>query len=415
MNDIFVFFENFDMPAAAADFSDGNIGSIIYMNKKAREISHGEYKLSLENDDLPLLRQGEFLHRTSSNGEETFTTIIESDGKLLIFELKNAAEISYDADWANCAFCSAMQSEDPDESPMIMIKKVCSALCAEDIFIYEKDGKNNFILSHKYAENSEKPIRELSKAMCSAIAEELLSKKSILMTDNDAAAHFEQPLSDIPSERQSHSFAAIPIFDGGELCGFCCAENFPVCVCGNAHNTLETFCHAGLFIGSVLKWSSLFSQLKQMGLTDNLTGVGNRHAMNKLEESLETPVPLGLIYCDISGLKHINDTYGHNAGDEYIQGACGIMKKLFPINTLFRIGGDELLAVLKDVSETEVLEKTAALKAELAASSVAMAVGSSFGTADKDGFGKILREAEMQMYEDKTAYYKRVGRERRRF
>lgn len=411
MNDIFVFFENFDMPAAAADFSDGNIGSIIYMNKKAREISHGEYKLSLENDDLPLLRQGEFLHKTSPNGEETLATLIESDGKLLIFELKTAAEKTYGTDWANCAFFSAVQADDPCESPKIMIQKVCSSLGAEDIFIYEKYGESNFILSHKYAENSGKEIPELSREMCSAIADELLSKKYILLTADDTA-HSELPLSDILTERHLYSFAAIPIFDGNELCGFCCAENFPFCACGN---TLETFCRAGFFVCSCLKWSKLFLQLKQMGLTDNLTGVGNRHAMNKLEGSLETPIPLGLIYCDISGLKHINDTYGHNAGDEYIQNACGVLKKLFPVEVLFRIGGDELLVVLKDISESELNEKTAALKAELAESSVALAVGSSFGIADKNGFGKILREAEMQMYQDKTAYYKRVGRERRRF
>ena len=90
------------------------------------------------------------------------------------------------------------------------------------------------------------------------------------------------------------------------------------------------------------------------------------------------------------------------------------MKKIFRTEELFRIGGDELLAILKNTSETEVLEKTAALKSELEASSIAMAVGSSFGTADNSSMNKLLLEAETKMYKDKTAYYIRTGRERRR-
>ena len=91
------------------------------------------------------------------------------------------------------------------------------------------------------------------------------------------------------------------------------------------------------------------------------------------------------------------------------------MKRIFPSEKLFRIGGDELLAVLTDTSEAEVNEKTAALKSELERSSIAMAVGSAFGITDGGGMGRLLLEAETKMYCDKTDYYRRSGRERRRY
>ncbi len=307
-----------------------------------------------------------------------------------------------------------MQAEKPDDSPRIMLKKACEALNAERIFLYEKCGESGYVLSCEYSVNGSL-VSELSQEICAQTAAVLSSEKRLVIVNSGFAERYGQPLSDILSARGIHSFAAVPVYDGEDICGFCCAENFPVCVCGKTSEALEAFCSAGVFIGSCIKWGKLFDGLKKMGLTDNLTGIGNRHAMNMLEAELKEPAPLGLVFCDISGLKHINDTLGHCAGDEYIQNACEIMKRLFPSEKLFRIGGDELLAVLTNTSEAEVDEKTAALKSELERSSIAMAVGSAFGITDGGGMGRLLLEAETKMYRDKTDYYRRSGRERRRY
>lgn len=423
MNCILDFFENFDMPCAAAELSGGRT---VYMNKKARKTLTDGYKISLDEGEKALLRHGEFLHRTIQSevpdtSAEVQTTLIESDGKTLVFEIRTALTKPADGDlahgganWASCAFCCAMQAENPDDSPRIMLKKAREALSAVRIFLYEKDGENGYILSCEYSADGGL-VGELSAKLCVQINEVLSAEKRLVIVNSGFAERHGQPLSDILSVRGIHSFAAVPVYDGEDICGFCCAEDFPVCVCGKASEALEAFCSAGVFIGSCIKWGKLFDGLKKMGLTDNLTGIGNRHAMNMLEAELKTPAPLGLIFCDISGLKHINDTLGHCAGDEYIQNACGIMKRIFPSEKLFRIGGDELLAVLTDTSEAEVNEKTAALKSELERSSIAMAVGSAFGITDGGGMGRLLLEAETKMYCDKTDYYRRSGRERRRY
>lgn len=423
MNCILDFFENFDMPCAAAELSGGRT---VYMNKKARKTLTDEYKISLDESEKALLRHGEFLRRTikgeaPETAAEVQTTLIESDGKTLVFEIQTAlaspadGSSSHDsANWASCAFCCAMQAEKPDDSPRIMLKKACEALNAERIFLYEKCGESGYVLSCEYSVNGSL-VSELSQEICAQTAAVLSSEKRLVIVNSGFAERYGQPLSDILSARGIHSFAAVPVYDGEDICGFCCAENFPVCVCGKTSEALEAFCSAGVFIGSCIKWGKLFDGLKKMGLTDNLTGIGNRHAMNMLEAELKEPAPLGLVFCDISGLKHINDTLGHCAGDEYIQNACEIMKRLFPSEKLFRIGGDELLAVLTNTSEAEVDEKTAALKSELERSSIAMAVGSAFGITDGGGMGRLLLEAETKMYRDKTDYYRRSGRERRRY
>lgn len=426
MNCILEFFENFDMPAAAAELLSGKV---VYMNKKARKTANGDYKICLTEAERALLRHGEFLHRTvlrdSADTAEVQTTLIESDETILVFEIQTAlfrsaeccsahSDSSSRANWASYAFCCAMQAEDPDASPLIMLEKASKALCAERMFIYEK-AVGGYVLSYRYPVGGKADVKALSQELCSQISAVLSEKNRLIVKGDSFTEPCEQPLSDILTARGIDSFAAVPISDGEETIGFCCAEDFPVCTCDEASEALEEFCSAGIFFGSCLKWGRLFDELKKMGLTDNLTGIGNRHALENLRLTLKEPAPTGLVYCDISGLKHINDTLGHCAGDEYIRNACSIMKRFFPNENLFRIGGDELLAVLTDTSEAEVLEKTSALKSELERSSVAMAVGSAFGVTDGDGIDSLLHEAEKKMYKDKTDYYKRSGRERRRY
>ncbi len=87
---------------------------------------------------------------------------------------------------------------------------------------------------------------------------------------------------------------------------------------------------------------------------DGLTKLKNKNAYFTLEKELNDGIESGMIHefaivvVDINGLKHINDTYGHKAGDEYIQSASVILLELFrhSRHLIFRIGGDEFVVIL---------------------------------------------------------------------
>ena len=193
MNCILDFFENFDMPCAAAELSGGRT---VYMNKKARKTLTDEYKISLDESEKALLRHGEFLHRTikgeaHETAAEVQTTLIESDGKTLVFEIQTALSNPADgsshhdsANWASCAFCCAMQAENPDDSPRIMLKKACEALNAERIFLYEKDGESGYVLSCEYSADGSL-VGELSQEICAQTAAVLSSEKRFVIVNSD--------------------------------------------------------------------------------------------------------------------------------------------------------------------------------------------------------------------------------------
>ncbi|WP_156036737.1 GGDEF domain-containing protein [Ruminococcus sp. HUN007] len=86
---------------------------------------------------------------------------------------------------------------------------------------------------------------------------------------------------------------------------------------------------------------------------DTLTGVKSKHAYVEAEADLDRQIekscqpPFAIVICDVNGLKDINDSLGHKAGDEYIRRASTVICNAFSHSPVFRIGGDEFAVILK--------------------------------------------------------------------
>lgn len=102
---------------------------------------------------------------------------------------------------------------------------------------------------------------------------------------------------------------------------------------------------------------------RKLAYTDSLTGVKNKRAFTEVEEEIQqelsagTITELGIIVCDLNGLKIINDTKGHDAGDKYIKQASKLICNVFKHSPVYRIGGDEFVVLLQgeDYGNREVL------------------------------------------------------------
>ena len=93
-------------------------------------------------------------------------------------------------------------------------------------------------------------------------------------------------------------------------------------------------------------------RLQLAALTDPLTGIGNRRALDNawraaLAQGRRLGQPVCLVAIDLDGLKRINDFQGHGAGDDAIVNLCaGLRAALRDTDEVFRIGGDEFVALL---------------------------------------------------------------------
>lgn len=94
------------------------------------------------------------------------------------------------------------------------------------------------------------------------------------------------------------------------------------------------------------------SLANEMARRDDLTHTKNKTAYHEMESSLQKSIeegsePFGIVVCDINGLKIVNDTEGHRAGDDYIKASCMLICRVFDHSPVFRIGGDEFVTILK--------------------------------------------------------------------
>ena len=83
--------------------------------------------------------------------------------------------------------------------------------------------------------------------------------------------------------------------------------------------------------------------------------------MGKLQQN---GMACGIIVCDVNGLKQINDTFGHTAGDRLLQTVAQMLKKVAGGEQLARIGGDEFVILLPGASQNEIAKIVAAIKRE---------------------------------------------------
>jgi len=159
-------------------------------------------------------------------------------------------------------------------------------------------------------------------------------------------------------------------------------------------------------------------KLKSLSLHDPLTGLYNRiyfeEEMRRIEKARYDTV--GIVSCDVDGLKLVNDTLGHDHGDNLLVAAARVLRESFREGDLVaRIGGDEFSVLLPNTTEA-VIENACQRIQEAAASynattpelplsiSVGFAVSNGDGRTPKD----LFKEADNNMYRRKLYHTKSV-------
>lgn len=150
---------------------------------------------------------------------------------------------------------------------------------------------------------------------------------------------------------------------------------------------------------------------------DALTGIRNKTAYDKeiaqLEKSLEEgDLEFGIAMVDLNDLKHINDTFGHDKGNISIIKLCTVVCSIFKHSPVFRVGGDEFVAILKnhDYEHREELKDqfkdalTALLDEEKLHPWERISASIGIGVYDKNTdktVSDVFKKADELMYEDK--------------
>ena len=128
-------------------------------------------------------------------------------------------------------------------------------------------------------------------------------------------------------------FPLMPFYSLGYLLGIC---------------VLHTFVFRDMLAAKVDE----LDETKHQVMVDALTGVYSKHAYIDVEDDIEKKISSGamcdfaMVVFDLNDLKFINDTYGHEEGDNYLVDSTKLIGKYFKNIPVYRVGGDEFVAIL---------------------------------------------------------------------
>jgi two-component system cell cycle response regulator len=163
----------------------------------------------------------------------------------------------------------------------------------------------------------------------------------------------------------------------------------------------------------------------EMAVLDPLTGLNNRrylesHLSGLLDQAAERERPVAIMILDVDHFKRVNDTYGHEIGDEVLKNfAARVKRKVRGADLMCRLGGEEFVIVMPDtrlataenVGE-RIRSAVAAAPFSLTGDERAIAVTVSIGIADSVGgesVADLLRRADQALYLSKNSGRNRVS------
>ena len=161
--------------------------------------------------------------------------------------------------------------------------------------------------------------------------------------------------------------------------------------------------------------------LEQAALTDSLTGMQNRRYFDDalreyLEEFRRISKPVGLMILDLDHFKDVNDTHGHDVGDEVLRAVASCLKDMTRYHDVVaRLGGEEFAVVAPNMDNDLLMKLAERIRKAIAAmaivsGNVRLKITTSVGLAvwdGREGADEFYRRADSQLYQAK-----RLGRNR---
>lgn len=302
----------------------------------------------------------------------------------------------------NDTLASALEIEDTDEGIRDFIRGIGYNYDAERTYIFEENGDGSFTNTYEWcAEGIEPEIdfyRTVRDPNLSDMMEPLFDSHIFIYRDvaglRDTIPYAERVLED----RGVRSAIFIPLGIGGRRIGFFGMDNPPTEILATDGSALIT---TAQFISIMIRNRDVVGHLDYLSLRDALTGILNRRGLQKYMRSVRRGINVVLVYGDLNNLKRVNDTQGHDAGDEFIKQAGLKMLDIAGRGHVFRIGGDEFVMSFELKDGEDPAGPVERVRAGFDEAGISIALGYSYARTPIYNIDLILSQADRDMYENK--------------
>jgi len=213
------------------------------------------------------------------------------------------------------------------------------------LFLYDQDKRKLNLMCHNHPEIESSFSIPLSSSPIMEAA--VLRGQYIREQDFSTSSYYRG--ADNPLFKKGY-FVSIPLMIEKEIVGVLNIndvgqDSFDV-------GDLDFILNLSEFIAMSISNAVLYEQTNKLAVTDGLTGISNRQSLVKslqieFERSKRYDSPLSFIILDVDHFKHVNDTYGHQKGDEILITFASLLKKFCRANDIAaRYGGEEFVMIL---------------------------------------------------------------------
>lgn len=311
---------------------------------------------------------------------------------------------------------TSSSTENPDSCIRHIVENIGKGFDADRAYIFELDEEGNFDNTYEWSDERVKPFKNvLSQIPYEDVLDswykDIFFGSYICIIDMEAYKEVNPMVYNILKPQDVRTLLVWPMFLGEKCIGFFGVDNSPLNL---IEDIKDIFMLVSYFISIMTRYRDSMDKLERISYEDQLTGVMNRHALESFNDrtydSLKT---IGILSCDINGLKATNDTKGHEAGDKLIIDAAESLSVVFGKKNVYRIGGDEFIVIYTNGPEKHFEVKISQAKDLLKHKGVNIASGSTFKENTDKTILELIKEVDKKMYEDKARFYADGKNERR--
>lgn len=316
-------------------------------------------------------------------------------------------EVENIEDFLNMLVHSSSEEHDLDKALQKLVTEIGKKLNTDRVYILEQNETGTFDNNYEWCREGVRSGKERMKNIpYGGVIEvwyKLFDKSSCVVIDDvEEYKATNKIVYDTLKAENISSLILHSLTVDGERVGYFGVDNPPQ----ETHKYIVSLLNATeFFITAIIRVRNNMRILEDRATYDTLTHCKNRATMSwLLNEEFDKNEPLALLTFDCNGLKTVNDTCGHEAGDALLIRIAGILRSIFGNNNTYRVGGDEFIAAISGISRSafESLVKQSEEKiGDLA----------SFGCVYKEkvdiDITALLKVADDIMYQQKKRFYEK--------
>lgn len=438
MDRIWEFFEQMDEMVYAADLETH---ALVYMNAYLRAAmgfqSHQEYLdkpcyqilqgsavpcTFCNNDDLNALKPGEFRSWTHSNpvlGKQFLIkdSVVISQGRKYRVEI--AIDMNSDTACSASYYYSRSESilndcmkrivsdTDPEVSLQNMLAYIGKIFSCSRVFLFEIIGgwgmKNTYEWCAEQDNAQKEHLQDVPLETFRWLKDPLTRNEVVVIRDLEKLRAEHTETYDLLKPQPGGALALSAIKVDGEIVGLVGADHPDQKMLQMLASILNVISY---FASNLLRRRDMFVRLNELSYHDQLTGALNRHALAEQYQEISTET-MGVLYCDITGLKQINDSLGHEAGDQAICRCYELICQAVGDVPVYRAGGDEFIALCANTGQEDFQKTVDRLRELVRQDQCHIAVGYAWSNEHPMQLERLITQADQVMYEDKREYYQK--------